>query len=77
MVQVRALGRLCLALILLLKWVVSQTMLLGGRRRLGMRMVAIYSDADALIQFVRETDRAVRIGPQPERKSYLDHAAIM
>ena len=40
-------------------------------RRIGMRTVAVYSDADATLPFVREADAAVRIGPAPARESYL------
>ncbi len=49
-------------------------------RRTGMRAVAVYSDADADLPYVREADQAVHIGavpnPQPAR-SYLDAAAII
>ena len=41
-------------------------------KRLGMRTVAVYSDADAGMPFVREADAAIRIGPPPARESYLD-----
>ncbi|HLQ05623.1 MAG TPA: biotin carboxylase N-terminal domain-containing protein, partial [Verrucomicrobiae bacterium] len=34
-------------------------------RRMGMRTVAVHSDADASLPFVREADVAVRIGPPP------------
>ncbi|MEK6207958.1 MAG: biotin carboxylase N-terminal domain-containing protein [Chloroflexota bacterium] len=40
-------------------------------RRMGMRTVAVYSDADAGLPFVREADAAVRIGPAPASESYL------
>ena len=40
-------------------------------RRMGIRTVAIYSDADTHAPFVREADAAVRIGPAPARESYL------
>ena len=40
-------------------------------RRLGIRAVAVYSDADAGARHVREADLAVRIGPAPARESYL------
>jgi acetyl-CoA/propionyl-CoA carboxylase, biotin carboxylase, biotin carboxyl carrier protein len=40
-------------------------------RRLGVRSVAVYSDADAGAQHVHEADVAVRIGPPPARESYL------
>ena len=40
-------------------------------RRLGIRTVAVYSDADAKALHVREADEAVHIGPSPARESYL------
>jgi 3-methylcrotonyl-CoA carboxylase alpha subunit len=40
-------------------------------RRLGVRTVAVYSDADAKALHVREADQAVHIGPSPARESYL------
>ncbi len=40
-------------------------------RRLGVRTVAVYSDADAAALHVREADAAVHIGPSPARESYL------
>jgi 3-methylcrotonyl-CoA carboxylase alpha subunit len=40
-------------------------------RRLGIRTVAVYSDADAKAQHVRMADEAVHIGPSPPRESYL------
>jgi 3-methylcrotonyl-CoA carboxylase alpha subunit len=40
-------------------------------RRLGIRTVAVYSDADAKAMHVREADEAVHIGPSPARESYL------
>ncbi|TMJ19740.1 MAG: acetyl/propionyl/methylcrotonyl-CoA carboxylase subunit alpha [Alphaproteobacteria bacterium] len=40
-------------------------------RRLGVRTVAVYSDADARALHVREADEAVHIGPSPARESYL------
>jgi 3-methylcrotonyl-CoA carboxylase alpha subunit len=41
-------------------------------RRLGLRSIAVYSDADANARHVREADEAVRLGPAPARESYLD-----
>jgi acetyl-CoA/propionyl-CoA carboxylase biotin carboxyl carrier protein len=41
-------------------------------RRLGVRSVAVYSDADAGARHVREADVAVRLGPAPARDSYLN-----
>ncbi|MBB6192247.1 3-methylcrotonyl-CoA carboxylase alpha subunit [Sphingobium wenxiniae] len=40
-------------------------------RRLGIRTVAVYSDADAGALHVRQADAAVHIGPSPVRESYL------
>jgi acetyl/propionyl-CoA carboxylase alpha subunit len=40
-------------------------------RSMGMRTVAVYSDADARLPFVREADTAIRIGPAPPSESYL------
>ncbi|SEK33169.1 3-methylcrotonyl-CoA carboxylase alpha subunit [Sphingomonas palmae] len=40
-------------------------------RALGIRTVAVYSDADADALHVRMADEAVHIGPSPARESYL------
>ncbi|WP_439816497.1 acetyl/propionyl/methylcrotonyl-CoA carboxylase subunit alpha [Zavarzinia sp. CC-PAN008] len=40
-------------------------------RRLGIRTVAVFSDADATAPHVQEADAAVAIGPAPARESYL------
>ncbi|KAA9155912.1 acetyl/propionyl/methylcrotonyl-CoA carboxylase subunit alpha [Amycolatopsis acidicola] len=40
-------------------------------REMGIRSVAVYSDADADARHVREADVAVRIGPAEAAKSYL------
>ena len=40
-------------------------------RSLGVRTVAVYSDADANALHVRMADEAVHIGPSPARESYL------
>ncbi|MFI2366970.1 acetyl-CoA carboxylase biotin carboxylase subunit [Streptomyces sp. NPDC018833] len=40
-------------------------------RALGVRSVAVFSDADAGARHVREADTAVRIGPAPAAESYL------
>ncbi|MFE7663173.1 ATP-binding protein [Streptomyces celluloflavus] len=40
-------------------------------RALGIRSVAVFSDADADARHVREADTAVRLGPAPAAESYL------
>jgi 3-methylcrotonyl-CoA carboxylase alpha subunit len=40
-------------------------------RKMGVRTVAVYSDADAKALHVRMADDAVHIGPSPARESYL------
>ncbi|MDQ1070369.1 acetyl/propionyl/methylcrotonyl-CoA carboxylase subunit alpha [Streptomyces canus] len=40
-------------------------------RALGVRSVAVFSDADADARHVREADTAVRLGPAPASESYL------
>jgi acetyl-CoA/propionyl-CoA carboxylase biotin carboxyl carrier protein len=46
-------------------------------RAMGIRSVAVYSDADAGARHVAEADVAVRIGPAPARQSYLCIDALM
>lgn len=46
-------------------------------RRLGVRTIAVYSDADANAQHVRAADEAVRIGPAVARESYLNIERII
>ena len=46
-------------------------------RALGIRSVAVYSDADAGARHVREADVAVRIGPAAAAESYLKIEAII
>ena len=46
-------------------------------RHLGIRSVAVYSDADAGARHVREADTAVRIGPAAAADSYLSIDAIL
>ena len=46
-------------------------------RRLGMRTVAVYSDADADAAFVREADEAVWIGAAAAAESYLKGERII
>ena len=50
---------------------------IGTARRLGIRTVAVYSEADAALPFVAEADEAVLIGPAPPARSYLDSAAVL
>jgi geranyl-CoA carboxylase alpha subunit len=40
-------------------------------RALGLRTVAVYSDADAALPHARAADRALHIGPAPASESYL------
>ena len=46
-------------------------------RRLGIRTIAVFSDADASAQHVREADEAVHIGPAAPRESYLNVEKIL
>ncbi|MGW0913345.1 ATP-binding protein [Streptomyces sp. NPDC002784] len=46
-------------------------------RTLGVRSVAVFSDADADARHVREADTAVRIGPAPAPASYLSAERIL
>jgi len=46
-------------------------------RELGIRSVAVYSDADRGARHVAEADTAVRIGPPPAQESYLSIPAII
>ena len=46
-------------------------------RDLGVRTIAVYSDADAKAQHVREADVAYRIGPAAPRESYLNIERIL
>ena len=46
-------------------------------RRLGVRTVAVFSDADANAPHVRLADDAVHIGPPPARESYLRGDVIL
>ena len=44
---------------------------------LGMKAIAVYSDADRAAPHVREADAAIRLGPAPARDSYLRADAII
>ena len=46
-------------------------------RQMGIRSVAVYSDADADLPYVGEADEAVHIGPAQPAQSYLNAAAII
>ena len=46
-------------------------------RRMGVRTVAVYSEADAGAPHARDADEAVLIGPPPARESYLNADAIL
>ena len=46
-------------------------------RRLGIRCIAVWSDADEGALHVAMADEAYRIGPAPARESYLDIEAIL
>ena len=46
-------------------------------RALGLRTIAVYSDADEGAPHVRLADEAHRIGPPPARESYLDIAKLI
>src|ERR1041384_711036 len=46
-------------------------------RRLGIRVIAVYSEADAQARHVREADEAWPIGPGPAAESYLNGPRIL
>lgn len=46
-------------------------------RRMGIRTIAVYSDADAGALHVEQADRAVRIGPGPVVESYLNQEVLL
>src|SRR5450830_372329 len=46
-------------------------------KRMGIRTIAVYSEADADALHVREADEAVLIGPAAARESYLDGAKVL
>jgi len=46
-------------------------------RRMGIKTVAVYSDADAAALHVKMADEAYRVGPAPARESYLNAEAII
>lgn len=46
-------------------------------RRLGIESVAVHSEADAELPYVRAADHAVGIGPAPAQQSYLNQARLL
>ncbi|MEU8145694.1 biotin carboxylase N-terminal domain-containing protein [Nonomuraea sp. NPDC048901] len=46
-------------------------------KRLGLRSIAVYSEADADLPFVREADEAMLIGPANPQLSYLDAGKVL
>ena len=46
-------------------------------KRMGIRTIAVYSEADARALHVREADESVLIGPAPARESYLDVGKVL
>src|SRR6266487_4569472 len=46
-------------------------------RTMGIRAVAVYSDADGDLPYVREADESVHIGPAQPTASYLDAAVLI
>ncbi len=51
--------------------------ILRTARRMGLRGIAVFSDADAGAAHVAQADAAIRLGPAPARDSYLNIAAIL
>ncbi len=51
--------------------------ILRAARALGVRSVAVYSDADADWPHAREADQSVLIGPAPARESYLNIERVL
>jgi 3-methylcrotonyl-CoA carboxylase alpha subunit len=51
--------------------------ILRTARRMGLRGIAVFSDADAGALHVAAADAAMRIGPAPARESYLHIPAIL
>lgn len=46
-------------------------------KKMGIKTVAVYSDADHNSMFVQEADEAYRIGTPPSKDSYLKMDAIL
>ncbi len=46
-------------------------------KRMGIRSIAVYSDADQSLPYVKEADEAVHLGPSAPAQSYLDSALLI
>jgi len=46
-------------------------------QRMGLRAVAVYSEADADLPFVHEADEAILLGPAAPAQSYRNPAAVL
>jgi acetyl-CoA carboxylase biotin carboxylase subunit len=46
-------------------------------RRMGLKAIAIYSEADADLPFVGQADESILLGPADPRRSYLDMDAVL
>ncbi len=51
--------------------------IIRSAKALGLRTIAVYSDADVDAPHVRAADEAVRLGPAPAAQSYLDSARVL
>jgi acetyl-CoA carboxylase biotin carboxylase subunit len=51
--------------------------IIRSAKRLGVRAIAVYSEADADLPFVAEADEAVLIGPANPAQSYRNTEAIL
>ncbi|AUW48116.1 acetyl/propionyl/methylcrotonyl-CoA carboxylase subunit alpha [Rhizobium leguminosarum] len=51
--------------------------IIRSAKMLGIRTIAVYSEADAGLPFVSEADEAIAIGPSPARESYLSQERIL
>jgi len=46
-------------------------------KRLAIQTVAVYSDADSDLPYIKEADEAIRIGEAPAQKSYMNQDALI
>jgi acetyl-CoA carboxylase biotin carboxylase subunit len=51
--------------------------IIRSAQRLGLRAIAVYSEADARLPYVVEADESLLIGPPPPAQSYLDIAKMI